>query len=146
MSFTYTFTYGTYSASFTSLRDFLGAVKSFNGVPTPAPAPPAPAPKCRREFALNLMKQKMALHGLRGWKANISDKMTRCYGCCNFKSKTISISARWLTEPKFTDDRLLNVILHEIAHALVGIKENHGPVWKAKALEIGAEPKSCMKL
>jgi hypothetical protein len=32
---------------------------------------------------------------------------------------------------------ILDTILHEIAHALVGHKEAHGPVWVAKAKEIG---------
>jgi len=129
----------TYSVSFTSLHYSRGAVKSFRSVPKPAPA-------CRRTFALNLLKEKMAMHGLRGWKGTISDKMTRAAGYCKYRSKTISISGHWLNNPKFTDEHVLDTILHEIAHALVGYEAKHGPVWKAKASEIGATPKSCFKL
>ena len=35
-----------------------------------------------------------------------------------------------------------NTILHEIAHALTPGK-GHGPVWRAKAIEIGCDGKRC---
>lgn len=34
-----------------------------------------------------------------------------------------------------------NVILHEIAHALVGVDEGHSEVWKQRAIEIGCDGK-----
>jgi predicted SprT family Zn-dependent metalloprotease len=34
-------------------------------------------------------------------------------------------------------ERILEVILHEIAHALVGNRHNHDKVWKAKARQLG---------
>jgi predicted SprT family Zn-dependent metalloprotease len=36
-----------------------------------------------------------------------------------------------------------DTLLHEIAHALVGPGEGHGPKWQATALRIGATPRAC---
>lgn len=36
-------------------------------------------------------------------------------------------------------DRMRNTILHEVAHALVGIDQGHNSVWRAKCLEIGGD-------
>ena len=42
-----------------------------------------------------------------------------------------------------TEAEVRDTVLHEIAHALVGAKHGHGPVWKAKCREIGANPVRC---
>lgn len=41
------------------------------------------------------------------------------------------------------EDEIRDVILHEIAHMIVGPKAGHGPVWKATARRIGAKPQRC---
>lgn len=33
------------------------------------------------------------------------------------------------------------VILHEIAHALVGLKHGHGPAWRAQCIKLGIPPR-----
>jgi len=38
------------------------------------------------------------------------------------------------------DEEVRDTILHEIAHALVGIEHGHDAVWQAKCREIGAKP------
>lgn len=53
----------------------------------------------------------------------------------------ISLSRHFI--PHLTEDKVRDVILHEIAHALAGYEAKHGPQWKAVARRIGAEPKSC---
>ncbi len=53
------------------------------------------------------------------------------------------IRAIELTETFILDnakDVCMNLILHEIAHALVGWRNHHNDVWKAKCVEIGARP------
>ena len=38
---------------------------------------------------------------------------------------------------------VVDTILHEIAHALVGLKAGHGPIWQRKAREIGCNGLRC---
>ena len=40
-------------------------------------------------------------------------------------------------------EKVLDTLLHEIAHALAGPKARHGPVWKAIAKKLGATPRAC---
>jgi len=63
------------------------------------------------------------------------DHSTRRAGCCNYHDKKISIASNLARNASGEDIR--DTLLHEIAHALVGKKHNHDPVWKAKAKEIG---------
>ncbi len=73
-------------------------------------------------------------HGLKKWKFKF-DHSTRRAGCCNYRDKLISISFDLARNA--SDEDILDTILHEIAHALIGKKHNHDSVWKAKAKEIG---------
>lgn len=41
-------------------------------------------------------------------------------------------------------EETLDTILHEIAHAIVGPGEHHGPAWRAQARRIGAVPRAVM--
>lgn len=57
------------------------------------------------------------------------------YGNCDSVKRTIYLS-RILT--KIVDElHVLDTILHEIAHALVGCAHGHDEVWQTKAKEIG---------
>jgi predicted SprT family Zn-dependent metalloprotease len=38
---------------------------------------------------------------------------------------------------------IVDTLLHEIAHALVGPGHGHDAVWKAKCVEVGARPQRC---
>jgi len=77
-------------------------------------------------------------HGLadEGWTFKISTTKRRM-GACDYNSKQIEVSAYFLNSPQ---EELTDVLLHEIAHALVGPKNGHNYVWKAKCREIGANP------
>jgi len=62
------------------------------------------------------------------------DRAVRRAGLCNYTQRRITISKHLLE----TDiDQIEQVLLHEIAHALVGQQAGHGPLWKAKATELG---------
>lgn len=76
-------------------------------------------------------------HHLRGWTIEFKELDENIFGRCEPGTKTIIITlASFLLLDYPT---LLQVILHEVAHALVGIEHGHNEVWKAKALEIGSD-------
>jgi predicted SprT family Zn-dependent metalloprotease len=89
-------------------------------------------------IALNLMEH----HGLiqKGWKFEF-DKGRRRFGVCKYRKKLIGLSKQ-LTELNSLET-VKDTILHEIAHALVGIGHGHDHVWKNKAIEIGCNGKRC---
>lgn len=91
-----------------------------------------------KRIAFGLMMQ----HGLidSGWRL-VFDTARRRLGQCRYGPKEIGLSIDYV---RLNDDDLItDTVLHEIAHALVGPRHGHGPVWKSKAIEIGAQPKSC---
>lgn len=92
--------------------------------------------------AMELAHAKMKEHGLdgKGWTFHF-DKAKRRFGYCRYKLKTISLS-RELTELN-DEAKVLDTILHEIAHALAGPRAGHYRKWKYIASSIGATPTRC---
>ncbi|KQO98835.1 SprT-like domain-containing protein [Leifsonia sp. Leaf264] len=104
--------------------------------------------------ARTLTHQKMTEHNLieAGWRFQW-DNAERRMGCCHFASKRITISRKYAAVA--TEAEVLNTILHEIAHALVGVtyersyygsrgkSVHHGAEWKRKAREIGCTGERC---
>lgn len=88
---------------------------------------------------LRLGNALMAEHGLKeqGWKFDLDSGKQRI-GCCHHDTKTITYSKHFLPESEM--EAIKDVILHEIAHALVGSNHGHDWTWKRKCLEIGAKP------
>lgn len=88
--------------------------------------------------ALRNARALMHLHGLdaQGWTVGL-DRAKRSFGQCDFATKTITLS-RLLTETA-TTEQVYNTVLHEIAHALVGRKAGHGPLWRATHRRIGGD-------
>lgn len=72
--------------------------------------------------------------GLRGWAFKF-DSAKRRFGLCSHRNRTISLSG-YMTE---LADRAMvkEVLLHEIAHALVGAGNGHNSVWRNKYMELG---------
>jgi len=81
-------------------------------------------------FALDLFKY----YGLSDWTFTFDRSITRL-GYCQHKIKTISLG-KHATEVN-SEEQVLNTLMHEIAHALVGGRHGHDNVWKVKAKEIG---------
>lgn len=80
-------------------------------------------------------------HGLAqaGWRFRF-DHARRRFGSCRFHDRTVTLSRHLAAA---NDERqVLDTILHEIAHALVG-KPGHGEAWKRTALAVGARPERC---
>ena len=63
------------------------------------------------------------------------DSGKRRAGLCNYTERRITIS-KYLVELHSMDESL-QVMLHEIGHALAGKPAGHGPVWKSTAGAIG---------
>jgi predicted SprT family Zn-dependent metalloprotease len=89
-----------------------------------------------RTAALGLL----AAHGLHGWSFAIN-RRKRTLGLCVYQRRAIELSAH-LVE-RNGPEAILDTLLHEIAHALVGPGHGHDAVWKQKCAEVGARPVRC---
>lgn len=70
------------------------------------------------------------------------DRAKKRMGCCNFRTRTISLSLPIFEIP---ENRVHadNTIRHEVAHAIAGAAAGHGPTWRAAARQVGATPNRC---
>ena len=89
-------------------------------------------------FVKQTANRLMREHGLTedGWRFEISNTK-QSLGRCRHGMKVIEYSKWYLDEP---EDQVVDTILHEIAHALVGPNHGHDEVWKWKCIEVGARP------
>lgn len=87
-------------------------------------------------LALKLMNNHHLL--LKGWVFEFDRGKVRL-GLCKYTTKKISFSINYL--PLIDEEEFTNVILHEIAHALVGGGNGHNSIWRNKAIEIGCNGK-----
>jgi predicted SprT family Zn-dependent metalloprotease len=95
------------------------------------------ARRCQaRDVALALMAQ----HNLVGWTFAFN-RRKRSLGLCRYQERVIELSIHLVQ--RNDADEIRDTILHEIAHALVGADDGHGPRWKAKCRDIGARPERC---
>jgi predicted SprT family Zn-dependent metalloprotease len=88
-----------------------------------------------RRLALGLMAEHPQFDG---WRLAFSTQARRTLGVCRHRQKVIVLSTAFVTlndEPTVRD-----IVLHELAHALVGAGHGHDATWKAKAVELGANP------
>jgi hypothetical protein len=91
-----------------------------------------------------LARQLMDQHGLSHVPFKF-DRSQRRLGCFHWKWRN-GVTTCWISLSKYitllNDEKIItNVILHEIAHALVERGNGHNRVWKRKALEIGCDGK-----
>lgn len=86
-----------------------------------------------RQLAMKLMRE----HDLTKWSFSFN-KNKRRLGVCRYKKKSIELSRYFVTAND--EDTIKDIILHEIAHALVGTGQGHNNVWKQKAVDIGCSP------
>ena len=88
-----------------------------------------------REDAQQMARELMNQHGLSEWSFRF-DRARRRAGSCVHSRKEITLSGPLTT--LYDAPTVRGVILHEIAHALVGSSHNHDEVWQAKARELGS--------
>lgn len=104
----------------------------------------APAPSLSvvdLEDAWRLAHELMDRHGLHGWRFEF-DRAKRRAGVCRHRDKVVGLSAP-ITR-LHPESEVRDTILHEIAHALVGPRAGHGPVWVATARRIGCTGERCV--
>lgn len=89
-----------------------------------------------RQLALELL----ARHGLFDWSFTFNWRK-RTMGLCLYHVRRIELSVHFVERNGRTE--IVDTILHEIAHALVGPEHGHGATWKQKCIEIGARPERC---
>lgn len=80
-------------------------------------------------------------HGLGDWAAQFDNARRRNGYCQFYPFKMISLSENYIRIN--SDELILDTILHEIAHALVGPNHGHDDAWKAMCVKIGARPERC---
>ena len=91
--------------------------------------------------ALATGRRLLREHGLHDWSI-VADRAKTRAGVCRFTKRQIGLSAPLTT--LHSEDEVLDTILHEIAHALVGPQHGHDAVWRAKAREIGCSGERCV--
>lgn len=82
----------------------------------------------------NRAEELMQLHGLVGWGFAFDRAKTRA-GLCDYTRRRISVSSHYASQSSLDDFE--QVMLHEIAHALVGKSGGHGLAWRKRATELG---------
>lgn len=94
----------------------------------------------QKERMLTLARKLLNYYKL--WDWNIGTHTRKGYwGLCSYGKATITLQANYANSAPEAD--VIDTILHEIAHALIGPGKGHGAEWKAMAVKLGARPKSC---
>ncbi|MCA5892289.1 SprT-like domain-containing protein [Isoptericola sp. NEAU-Y5] len=88
-----------------------------------------------QDAAARLARGLIAEHGLEGWTFRF-DRARRRAGLCRHDRREISLSGPLTALYDEADVR--EVVLHEVAHALVGARHGHDARWRATARRIGA--------
>lgn len=91
--------------------------------------------------AFAMAEELVREHGLRGWRVEF-DSAKRRAGVCRFHHRVIGLSAP-ITRVH-SEEEVRDTVLHEIAHALVGPRHGHDPVWQEAARRIGSSGRRCV--
>lgn len=92
------------------------------------------------DSAKELAHDLMHLYGLTSWSFKFNNTK-RMLGICKAGSKRIELSAAYVYQNN--EEHVRDTILHEIAHAIVGVEHGHDDVWKEMCVQIGCKPKAC---
>lgn len=123
-----------------SLQDLEG-VKRLRPRKTAKPTVPViPVGSRRYQEVRRLALELLAQHGLKNWSFAYN-RRKQALGLCVYHRQRIELSIHFVE--RNSPEEILDTILHEIAHALVGPGHGHDRVWKRKCKEIGARPSRC---
>lgn len=87
--------------------------------------------------AIILAQELMSLYLDKTWGLQLN-KRHAALGCCNFNKKKIYLSVHFIEHND--EKQVTEIILHEIAHAIAGLKAGHGPKWAKECRRLGIEP------
>lgn len=90
--------------------------------------------------AATIAKLLMSEHNLAGWSFGFNSAR-RQLGVCKEHCKRIELSRHYVLHNPA--EHVVDTILHEIAHALVGTKHGHDNVWRSMCRQLGCAPKAC---
>jgi len=105
-----------------------------------AEQPTPPDDVSRLEAVEQQAGEMLQRHGLKNWRF-VFDDATRRAGSCRYGSRTITLSRHLARNAP--EAEILDTLLHEIAHALVGPGHNHDAVWRAMAKRLGGSGERC---
>lgn len=94
-----------------------------------------------KDLAIELMYEHELIQD--GWEFRFDNSKRRAGLCVEDRQNGNYISLSRVLMPLMKDEEVQDTILHEIAHALVGVKHGHNRVWVAKAKQIGCNGKRC---
>lgn len=86
-----------------------------------------------REWAVPVMRA----FGLDDWIFGFT-RARRTLGVCRYDPRIIGLSIHLVQ--RNDPEEIRETLLHEIAHALVGPGQGHGPAWREMARRIGCQP------
>lgn len=87
-----------------------------------------------------LARDLMDLYGLNSWSFKFNSSK-RQLGVCKGGINRIELSSHYVRQN--AEAHVKDTILHEIAHALVGVEHGHNDVWKKMCMRLGCLPKAC---
>lgn len=99
----------------------------------------------RTQDVYTCAKELFKKHGLDEWSLKF-DRAIKRAGSCDFVKHVITLSVHMITNSTISMEQIKNILLHEMAHALVGYEQGHNCVWRAKAIEIGCDGARCHSL
>jgi predicted SprT family Zn-dependent metalloprotease len=76
----------------------------------------------------------LAEHSLQDWTFRVDYARNRL-GSCHYAKREITVSRHFASHND--TDAIRETLLHEIAHALAGAGEGHGPKWQREARRLG---------
>ncbi len=95
-------------------------------------------------LAHRLIARHQTTSGLgRTWRFDFALSSSRA-GACNERDRRIELSVSYCL--RATRAEIRDTLLHEIAHAIVGVGHRHDAAWKAKAREIGCSADRCHRV
>jgi len=92
--------------------------------------------------AKEIVFRLMSRYGLVDWSFKFNSDKLRL-GTCKEHIKRIELSEHYVHRNSI--EHVTDTILHEIAHALVGVVHGHDEVWKDMCNRLGCTPRACEK-
>lgn len=89
--------------------------------------------------AIAFARQMLDNEGLTKWRFRFNNNKRRL-GVCHYRHQRIEISIHM---GNLGEEKVKQVIAHEVAHAAVGLGHHHDNVWRQKAISLGDTGERC---